>query len=45
VAALEEEVRVLGITAVPTYIFERRLGVAGAYPPEQLADAMRQAIT
>jgi predicted DsbA family dithiol-disulfide isomerase len=44
VSALEEEVRGLGISAVPTYIFERRLGVAGAYPPEQLADAMRQAV-
>jgi predicted DsbA family dithiol-disulfide isomerase len=43
VSALEEQVRALGITAVPTYVFARRLGVAGAYPPEQLADAMRQA--
>ncbi len=45
VAALEQEVRSLGISAVPTYIFARRLGVAGAYPPQQLADAMRQALT
>ncbi|MCD6041444.1 MAG: Protein-disulfide isomerase [Burkholderiales bacterium] len=43
VSPLEEEVRSLGISAVPTYIFARRLGVAGAYPPEQLAEAMRQA--
>lgn len=45
VSPLEEEVRSLGISAVPTYIFARRLGVAGAYPPEQLAEAMRQALT
>ena len=44
VSALEEEVRGLGISAVPTFIFARRLGVSGAYPPEQLADAMRQAV-
>jgi predicted DsbA family dithiol-disulfide isomerase len=43
VSGLEEEVRAMGITAVPTFIFERRTGVAGAYPPEQLAAAIRQA--
>jgi predicted DsbA family dithiol-disulfide isomerase len=43
VSKLEEEVRELGISAVPTFIFERKLGVSGAYPPEQLAGAMRQA--
>jgi predicted DsbA family dithiol-disulfide isomerase len=43
VAALEEEARSMGITAVPTFIFERRSGVAGAYPPEQLAAAIREA--
>jgi predicted DsbA family dithiol-disulfide isomerase len=43
VSKLEEEVRSLGISAVPTFIFERKLGVSGAYPPEQLASAMRQA--
>lgn len=43
VGALENEVRGMGISAVPTFIFERKSGVAGAYPPEQLADAMRQA--
>lgn len=42
-SALEEEVRGMGISAVPTFIFERKLGVAGAYPPDQLAAAMRQA--
>jgi predicted DsbA family dithiol-disulfide isomerase len=43
VSALEEEVRGMGISAVPTFIFERRTGVAGAYPPAELAAAMRQA--
>jgi predicted DsbA family dithiol-disulfide isomerase len=43
VSALEEEVRAMGITAVPTFIFERRTGVSGAYPAEQLAAAIREA--
>ena len=43
VSRLEEEVRAMGITAVPTFIFERKTGIAGAYPPEQLAAAIRQA--
>jgi predicted DsbA family dithiol-disulfide isomerase len=45
VSALEEEVREMGISAVPTFIFERRRGVAGAYPAESLAAAMREAAT
>jgi predicted DsbA family dithiol-disulfide isomerase len=45
VSALEQEVRGLGISAVPTFIFERKLGVAGAYPAESLAAAMKQAAT
>lgn len=45
VSPLEEEVRELGISGVPTFIFERRHGVSGAYPAEQLAEAMRQAAT
>ncbi len=45
VSKLEEEVRGLGISGVPTFIFERRHGISGAYPPEQLAEAMRQAAT
>ena len=45
VSQLEEEVRELGVSAVPTFIFERRHGVSGAYPPEQLAEALRQAAT
>ncbi|HEV3011375.1 MAG TPA: DsbA family oxidoreductase [Burkholderiales bacterium] len=43
VSALEEEVRELGISAVPTFIFERKSGVSGAYPAETLAQAMRDA--
>jgi predicted DsbA family dithiol-disulfide isomerase len=45
VSELEERVRELGISAVPTFIFDRKLGVAGAYPAESLAEAMRQATT
>jgi predicted DsbA family dithiol-disulfide isomerase len=45
VSSLEESVRELGISAVPTFIFERRFGVSGAYPPEQLAQAMREALS
>jgi predicted DsbA family dithiol-disulfide isomerase len=44
VAAMEDEVRRLGISAVPTFIFERKLGVSGAHPPENLAQAMREAL-
>ena len=43
VSGLEEQVRELGISAVPTFIFERKLGVSGAYPAESLAAAMREA--
>jgi predicted DsbA family dithiol-disulfide isomerase len=42
-SGLEEEVRALGISAVPTFIFDRRLGVSGAHPPQALAAAMREA--
>ena len=45
VVALEASMRGLGISAVPTFIFERRLGVSGAHPPESLAAAMREALT
>jgi predicted DsbA family dithiol-disulfide isomerase len=44
VAALEASLRGLGISAVPTFIFDRRLGVSGAHPPEALASAMREAL-
>ena len=43
VGDLEEEVRSLGISAVPTFIFDRRVGVSGAHPPQSLAAAMREA--
>jgi predicted DsbA family dithiol-disulfide isomerase len=44
VASLEHEMRGHGISAVPTFIFNRRLGVSGAHPPETLAAAMREAL-
>jgi predicted DsbA family dithiol-disulfide isomerase len=43
VSALEGEVRAMGISAVPTFIFGRRTGVAGAYPADTLAAAIREA--
>jgi predicted DsbA family dithiol-disulfide isomerase len=44
VAEKEEGVRNLGISAVPTFIFDRKFGVSGAHPPEALADAIREAL-
>lgn len=44
VCALEEELRGLGISAVPTFVIERRFGVSGAQPPEALAAALREAL-
>jgi predicted DsbA family dithiol-disulfide isomerase len=44
VSALEQSVRELGISAVPTFIIDRKLGVSGAHPPEALAAAMREAV-
>jgi predicted DsbA family dithiol-disulfide isomerase len=41
----EERVRALGISGVPTFIFERKSGISGAYPPELLAQAIRDALT
>jgi len=41
VAELEESMRGLGISAVPTFVFDRKTGVSGAHPPESLAAAMR----
>ena len=43
VSGLEDEVRGMGISAVPTFIFERKTGVSGAYPAETLASAIREA--
>jgi predicted DsbA family dithiol-disulfide isomerase len=42
---LEEEVRGMGISGVPTFIYERRTGVSGAYPPANLVEAIRQFAT
>jgi predicted DsbA family dithiol-disulfide isomerase len=45
VAEKEERVRDLGISGVPTFIFNKESGLSGAYPPEQLAEAIREAAT
>ena len=42
VVALEQEMRGLGISAVPTFIFARKHGISGAHPPETLAAAIRE---
>ncbi len=39
----EGRVRDLGISGVPTFIFNKESGLSGAYPPEQLAQAIREA--
>jgi len=39
----EERVRELGISGVPTFIFSRESGLSGAYPPDLLAKAIREA--
>jgi predicted DsbA family dithiol-disulfide isomerase len=44
VAGREERVRELGISGVPTFIFDRTSGLSGAYPPDLLAQAIRQAL-
>jgi len=43
VSGMEEQVRDMGISAVPTFILDRKLGVSGAQPPEVLAEAIREA--
>ena len=43
VSGLEEDVREMGISAVPTFLFDRKTGVSGAYPAETLANAIREA--
>ena len=43
VASLEGSFRDLGISAVPTFVLDRRIGVSGAQPPEALAAALREA--
>jgi predicted DsbA family dithiol-disulfide isomerase len=43
VSVKEERVRDLGISGVPTFIFNRESGLSGAYPPDLLAQAIREA--
>lgn len=43
VAAEERRARELGVTGVPFFVFNQRLAVSGAQPPEVLLDAMEQA--
>jgi predicted DsbA family dithiol-disulfide isomerase len=43
VEELEDLVRGFGISGVPTFIFERKSGLSGAYPPEQIAAAIQEA--
>jgi predicted DsbA family dithiol-disulfide isomerase len=43
VAELEDSMKALGISGVPTFILQRKFGVSGAQPPEALAEAMREA--
>jgi predicted DsbA family dithiol-disulfide isomerase len=45
VAELEQSMKALGISGVPTFILERKFGVSGAQPAEALAAAMREAAT
>ena len=44
VAQIEEDMRNLGISAVPTFIFGRKVGVSGAHPPEALAQAIKDSL-
>lgn len=43
VRADEQLARDLGISAVPTFVFNRRFGVSGAQPPEELRQALERA--
>jgi predicted DsbA family dithiol-disulfide isomerase len=43
VRAEEQAAREVGITAVPTFVFDGRLAVSGAQPPEVLVRAVRRA--
>jgi predicted DsbA family dithiol-disulfide isomerase len=44
VVAQEARLRQLGISGVPFFIFNGRLAVSGAQPPEVLLDALRQSV-
>lgn len=41
VESQEERVRDLGISGVPTFIVDKKAGVSGAYPPETLAQFIK----
>jgi predicted DsbA family dithiol-disulfide isomerase len=43
IAEAEERVRALGISGVPFYIFDGRVGLSGAQPPETIRAAIAQA--
>ena len=43
VEAEEQRARALGVSGVPFFVFNQRLAVSGAQPPEILLDAMAQA--
>jgi predicted DsbA family dithiol-disulfide isomerase len=43
IAHAEARARELGITGVPFFIFDGRVGLSGAHPPESIRDAIRQA--
>jgi len=42
-AQVEAGMKSLGISGVPTFVFDRRSGVSGAHPPQTLAAAIREA--
>jgi predicted DsbA family dithiol-disulfide isomerase len=43
VALAESRAQQLGISGVPFFIFDGRVGLSGAHPPEAIREAMRQA--
>src|SRR5262245_1663382 len=45
VAADIKEARMLGVSGVPFFVFDRRLGLSGAQPIEVFVDALRQSAT
>ena len=44
IAQAEARARELGITGVPFFIFDGRVGLSGAHPPETIRDAITQAL-
>lgn len=44
IKAMERESRGWGVTAVPTFIFARKVGIQGAEAPAALADAIKEAL-